>query len=98
MHHKALSDKKHDLAEKILEEPNPGRQNNLGTNIPDFDEENWILQQRDIMKSIVTAKLSQNDNLKEFLLSTGNKELVEGNPNDLYWFSGLSIYNRKNLE
>ena len=95
MHHKALSDNKHDLAEKILAEPNPGRQKNLATNIPDFDERNWNLQQHNVMKSIVTAKFSQNDNLKEFLLSTGDKELIEGNPNDLYWSSGLSIYNRK---
>ena len=93
MHHKALSDNKYDLAEMILAEPNPGKQKYLATNIPDFDERNWNLKQNDVMKSILAAKFSQNEHLKEFLLSTGNKQLIEGNPKDLYWSCGLSIYN-----
>ena len=43
------------------------------------------------MEEILTEKFSQNEHLKQFLLNTGNKELVEGNPKDTHWACGLSI-------
>ena len=48
--------------------------------------------QKDTMKEILVAKFTECDRLKQFLLSTGDKELVEGNPNDQYWSCGLSIF------
>ena len=38
-----------------------------------------------IMEEIVTAKFSQNAELKELLLSTGDKLIVEHTVNDSYW-------------
>ena len=36
------------------------------------------------------AKFSQNDKLKEFLLNTGNSEIVEASPVDNIWGIGFS--------
>lgn len=92
MRYKAISNNCHDIADKIMAESNPVKQKKLGDNIPEFDERQWNLMQKDTMKEILVAKFTECDRLKQFLLSTGDKELVEGNPNDQYWSCGLSIF------
>ena len=46
----------------------------------------WEQVKDRIMEEIVRAKFSQNEELKEQLLATGDAQLVEGNRwNDRYW-------------
>ena len=46
----------------------------------------WEAVKLSIMEEIVFAKFSQNEDLREMLLSTGEAELKEGNSwNDLVW-------------
>jgi len=46
----------------------------------------WEQVKDEIMEDIVRAKFTQNEELKEKLLATGNEELVEGNTwGDIYW-------------
>ena len=46
----------------------------------------WEQVKDSIMEEIVRAKFSQNEELKEQLLATGDAQLVEGNRwNDRYW-------------
>ena len=45
------------------------------------------------MYEVVTAKFTQNENLKAKLRSTANKTLVECNPNDPFWGIGLGLGN-----
>ena len=40
------------------------------------------------MKKALTAKFTQNPDLKAKLLATGNRALVEANPTDAYWGYG----------
>ena len=48
--------------------------------------EDWEQVKDRIMEEIVRAKFSQNKELKEQLLATGDAQLVEGNRwNDRYW-------------
>lgn len=48
--------------------------------------EDWEDVKDQIMYEICLAKFSQNENLKNLLLSTNNEELIEGNNwNDTYW-------------
>ena len=50
----------------------------------------WEQVKDRIMEEIVRAKFSQNEELKEQLLATGDAQLVEGNRwNDCYW--GIDI-------
>lgn len=46
----------------------------------------WEQVKDEIMEDIVRAKFTQNEELKEKLIATGNEELIEGNAwNDTYW-------------
>jgi len=46
----------------------------------------WEQVKDEIMENIVRAKFTQNPELKEKLLATGNEELIEGNNwGDTYW-------------
>lgn len=46
----------------------------------------WEQVKDGIMEEIVRAKFTQNSQLKDQLLSTGNAQLIEGNTwNDCYW-------------
>lgn len=46
----------------------------------------WEQVKDDIMYQIVKAKFTQNEDLKQKLIDTGNSELIEGNTwNDTYW-------------
>ena len=48
--------------------------------------EDWEEVKDQIMYEICLAKFSQNENLKEKLLATGDEELIEGNTwHDTYW-------------
>ncbi len=50
-----------------------------------------------IMEEIVRAKFTQNPDLKEMLLATDNKKLIEGNTwNDTFWGVSLKTGNGKN--
>lgn len=48
----------------------------------------WEIIKDDVMRVAVFAKFSQNDFLKEALLSTGNSILIEHTKNDSYWGDG----------
>lgn len=45
----------------------------------------------EIVKSGNLAKFSQDENLKEFLLSTGDKIIVEASPYDSIWGIGMGV-------
>ncbi len=46
----------------------------------------WEEVKDEIMYKVVTCKFTQNEDLKEKLLATGDKTLIEGNAwNDRYW-------------
>ena len=48
----------------------------------------WELYRDSVMKNAVRAKFEQNPPLKELLLGTGNRTLIDVNPIDLYWGVG----------
>ncbi len=61
-----------------------GRDSNNGYKI----KENWDDIKVDIMEKVVTAKFSQNNELKELLLSTKNRKIVEHSKTDFFWADG----------
>ena len=50
--------------------------------------DDWESVKDDIMREAVLAKFSQNEKLRELLLSTGDAKLVEHTTNDAYWGDG----------
>lgn len=67
----------------------PYHQKKLGQLVRNFDEATWMKYCRDIVKIGNYLKFSQDDDLKEKLLDTGDVLIVEGSPLDRIWGVGL---------
>lgn len=82
----------YDIAEKILVAKTPKEAKALGRQVEGFDEEDWKSVREAAMWNAVYAKFSQNEDLKEFLLSDEfkGKGFVEGSPIDGIW--GVKIH------
>ena len=89
MYAKALYFKDYDIANQILQNDNPSIAKSLGRKVKGFDSQKWERVSYRIMVDINFEKFRQNSSLKEILLSTGNKTIVEGSPFDKIWGVGL---------
>ncbi|MCP5050233.1 MAG: NADAR family protein [bacterium] len=75
---------------RILAARHPGEAKKLGRLIKGFNEETWQSARFDIVVAASYYKFIQNEDLKEFLLATGKRVLVEASPNDRIWGIGLA--------
>ena len=82
----------HDMGilQNILMAKDPRTIKNLGREIKHFDPEVWNEKKLEIVVQGNLAKFSQNPELQDFILSTGNKILVEASPYDKIWGIGLN--------
>ena len=90
MHSKALLFNAPETAEKILATGNPKEQKALGRQVPDFNKDTWNKHARDLVYAGAWAKFEQNPKLKEELLTTSGKTLVEAASYDPVWGIGLN--------
>lgn len=60
----------------------------LGRKVKDFDEEAFSAVRAQLMREAVLLKFGQNPELKQMLLDTGDKTLVEASPYDQLWGAG----------
>jgi ribA/ribD-fused uncharacterized protein len=77
MYHKALVMGDLETAGKILAAPHPSEAKALGRQVRNFDNAKWNANADRIVEEGNWLKFSQNEDLKEILLGTGDKELVE---------------------
>lgn len=77
------------LCEKILNTSNPKEAKRLGRLVKNYNDEKWNSVRYEIMKKILFLKFSQNEKLKEILLATKDKKLVESSPYDRIWGVGI---------
>ena len=89
--------KDYETLEEILATENQKEIKDLGRKIKNFNEELWNREKYEIVKRGNLAKFSQDENLKEFLLSTGDKIIVEASPYDSIWGIGMGTKD-KNIE
>ena len=73
----------------------------LGRKVKPWDENTWLRHRKDIMLQVVLARARQVPALRDWLLSTGDTEIVEASPYDIIWGVGLGedderIYDRRN--
>ena len=90
MHQKALLFGDSEIAELIMNESNPKEQKKYGRMIKNFDKSVWDKNCLAIVYEGNLAKFSQNKDLKEEMLSTGNRIFVEASPFDNIWGIGMS--------
>lgn len=75
---------------QIMAAYNPMIIKKLGRKIRNFNRYVWNIYSNEVVKAANLAKFTQNDRLKNYLLSTGDKILVEASPKDTIWGIGLS--------
>ena len=90
---KARLFKDDNLLPQILAASHPGEAKKLGRQIKGFNDETWLKQRSQIVVRGNIGKFSQNKLLKEFLLNTGERVLVEASPRDRIWGIGLGANN-----
>ena len=78
-----------DVLAKIQQTDNPAVAKKLGREVKGFDVAVWEQEMVGIVTEGSYLKFSQNPKLKEWLLTTGNKILVEASPFDNVWGIGL---------
>jgi ribA/ribD-fused uncharacterized protein len=74
----------------ILAAKHPKQAKALGRQVAGFDEEGWNAKRFEIVVRANRAKFEQNPALREFLLGTGKRVLVEASPVDRIWGIGLA--------
>jgi len=74
---------------KILTSKNPGAAKAAGRDVQNFDPELWLEKRFEI---VVTGNLLkfETPTLRDFLLNTGNKVLIEASPVDKIWGIGMA--------
>lgn len=85
MYHKAMLFGDRLIANQILTISYPKEIKALGRKVRNFDEKIWDESKYEIVKKGNILKFSQNRNLRDELLSTGNRILVEASPFDNIW-------------
>ena len=79
-----------EIKEQILQATDPQTMKRLGKKVRNFDESVWNKAKYSIVLNGNYYKFSQNAAMREFLLSTENKILVEASPFDKIWGIGLA--------
>ncbi|AKA69712.1 NADAR family protein [Clostridium scatologenes] len=90
MAEKARLFKDNETLDEIMKSSHPKQMKTLGRKVKNFDEELWIKSRYSIIVKGNDAKFTQNENLKEFLIQTKDRVLVEASPYDRIWGIGMS--------
>jgi ribA/ribD-fused uncharacterized protein len=86
------------VLERIVQARTPGEAKKLGRSVRGFSDDAWEKHRSSIVVQANIAKFGQNPALREFLLATGNRVLVEASPRDRIWGIGLSAANPKSQD
>lgn len=75
----------------LLTTNRPAEYKRLGRLVKNYDDKRWNAVRFEKMYEAVKAKFSGNPYLLKYLLSTGDKVLVEASPFDTIWGVGLDL-------
>jgi ribA/ribD-fused uncharacterized protein len=90
MWRKALLFGDEESAVRIVAASHPRQAKMLGRRVRGFDEQTWADERRAIVREASVAKFGQRAELRDFLLGTGKRILVEASPTDRIWGIGLA--------
>ncbi len=79
-----------ECATRIIACSHPGEAKKLGRRVRNFDDETWQAHRFEIVVHGNSAKFMQHDDLRSFLLGSGDRILVEASPVDPVWGIGLA--------
>ncbi|KAB1231747.1 NADAR family protein [Chryseobacterium viscerum] len=78
-----------EMEKEILKAATPNQAKALGRKVKNFDPTIWDKHKYEMVTQGNLLKFSQNQGFKDFLLSTGDKILVEASPYDRIWGIGM---------
>lgn len=90
MAQKALLFNDNEIFDMILIAEKPSIAKDLGKKVKGFDAKVWANSCYEIVLQGNKHKFSQSEMIKDFLLYTGDKVIVEASPSDAVWGIGLS--------
>ncbi|KAG9013113.1 hypothetical protein FRB90_006252 [Tulasnella sp. 427] len=90
MYHKAILFNDLEIADKIMEATRPIDVKDLGRQVSNFDEDVWVTHRYDIVLAGNKAKFTAIPEIKEELLATGDRILVEASPFDKIYGIGFT--------
>ncbi|MEV0841719.1 NADAR family protein [Actinocatenispora sera] len=76
---------------RILAARTPAEAKKLGRSVRDFDRQVWESRRYGLVVDGNVAKFGQDPRLREFLLGTGSRVLVEASPYDRIWGAGVAV-------
>ena len=98
MWRKALLFDDDEAAQKIVAASHPRQAKMLGRRVRGFDEQTWVDHRWEIVVAASMAKFGQRDELRDFLLGTGQRVLVEASPTDRVWGIGLAATDERTAD
>ena len=98
MWRKALLFDDDEAAQKIVAASHPRQAKMLGRRVRGFDEQTWVDHRWEIVVAASVAKFGQRDELRDFLLGTGERVLVEASPTDRVWGIGLAATDERTAD
>lgn len=84
-----------EMLEKILLAQSPAQAKKFGRQVRGFDQAAWEGKRLEIVVQGNLHKFNQHPDLKNFLLNTKQRVLVEASPRDTIWGIGLSAKNER---
>lgn len=97
MAQKALLFDDAEIFNKIIAASKPGEVKELGRKIKSFEEKKWNDNKYRIVIEGNAHKFRQNEKLRDYLINTGDRVIVEASPVDKIWGIGLA-QDAKNIE
>jgi len=79
-----------ETAARVVSAGHPQQAKSLGRQVRGFDERRWAAERFAIVVAGNTAKFGQHPALRDYLLATGDRVLVEASPVDNVWGIGLA--------
>jgi len=79
-----------DIRSRVLAAPSPSKAKQLGRAVRGFDDARWVQARFDIVVAGNLAKFSQTPAMRDYLLSTGDRVIVEASPVDKIWGIGMA--------
>lgn len=79
-----------ELQARIITSEDPKEIKHLGRQIKNFEQATWDAKKREIVTKGNYLKFTQDNELRHYLLATGNDLLVEASPVDDIWGVGLA--------
>lgn len=98
MYQKAICFHDADIANQILETDDVAQIKALGRLVRNYNDNHWSGIRQIVVYEGLYAKFSQNEELKEQLLSTGSSLLAECAVRDRIWGIGLSMHDPDRLD